>query len=142
MEEEIFQLPRFCQNSPSFFSVFGVPDWISLSWFLDFLPKNFSYSQLFISSAKAYSNEYIFIIWLYTLIALSAFKNNSFELNKVFIFGTLDSNVWVLFRETYIQFDLSTGELVQKPSEQFFGKNSKVESNSRFLKYYIRVYHW
>ena len=117
-------------------------DWITLSWFLDFLPKKNFIFTTFHQQCKNYSNAYIFIIWLYTLIALSAFKNNSFELNKVFIFGTLDSNVWVLFRETYIQFDLSTGELVQKPSEQFFGKNSKIESNSRFLKYYIRVYRW
>ena len=58
-------------------------------------------------------------------------KNNSFELNKNVILKTFDSNVPVLFREIYIQFDYKQRETC---SEIFFrtvfSENIKTESNS------------
>ena len=68
-------------------------------------------------------------------------KHDSFALNKIVILKTFDSNVRVLFRETYIRFGYKSRETC---SETFFRtvffENIKIESNSRFLKYYIRVY--
>ena len=44
-------------------------------------------------------------------------KHNSFELNKIVILKTFDSNVWVLFGETYIRFEYKSRETC---SETFF----------------------
>ena len=44
-------------------------------------------------------------------------KHNSFELNKIVILKTFDTNVWVLFRETYIRFEYKSRETC---SETFF----------------------
>ena len=54
-------------------------------------------------------------------------NTNSFELSKDVILKTFNSNVWVLFRETYIRFDIINNEkLVQKlSSEKFFSKTLK-----------------
>ena len=70
----------------------------------------------------------------------SAIKNNSFELNKILHLKKINSNVRMLFRKTYFRFDYKLRETC---SETFFRtvffENIKIESNSRFLKYYIRV---
>ena len=44
------QTPDFCQDTPGFWCCPGVPDWISLSWFLYFLPKKCSYLHNFSSA--------------------------------------------------------------------------------------------
>ena len=66
-----------------------------------------------------YSNSY--------LECYKKHNTNSFELSKDVILKTFNSNVWVLFRETYIRFDIINNEkLVQKlSSEKFFSKTLK-----------------
>ena len=58
-------------------------------------------------------------------------KHNSFELNKNVILKTFNSNVQVLFQETYIRFSYKQRETC---SETFFRtvffENIKTESNS------------
>ena len=79
------------------------------------------------------------LIVIHTLNSIK--KHNSFELNKNVILKTSDANIRVLSRETYIRFDYKQRETC---SETFFRtvcfENNKIESNSRFMKYYTRVY--
>ena len=64
-------------------------------------------------------------------------KHNSFELNKIVILKTFGC----CFERHTFDSSINHGKLVQKlSSEQFLFENIKIESNSRFLKYYIRVY--
>ena len=109
----------------------------------------FIFTWFFISSAKNYTNQInvfsLFDSIIYSSSYFECYKKhntNSFQLNKNAILKTFNLNVWVLFQETYIRFDIINSEiLVQKLSSgQFFFENIKIESNSRFLKYYIRVY--
>ena len=126
----------------------GIPDWIDLSRFLDFSPKFFPYSHNFSSAVQKITQINVFSLFDSIIYSSSYFEcykkhnTNSFQLNKNAILKTFNLNVWVLFQETYIRFDIINSEiLVQKLSSgQFFFENIKIESNSRFLKYYIRVY--
>ena len=78
-------------------------------------------------------------IVIHTLNAIKT--TNSFELYKNISFKTFYLNVRAPFRDTYIRFDDKQWETC---SETFFRtvffENIKIESNSRFVKYYIRVY--
>ena len=58
-------------------------------------------------------------------------KHSSFELNKIIILKTFNSNVRVLFRETYIRFDYKQREICSETLfRTFYFESIKTESNS------------
>ena len=88
--------------------------------------------------------NYIYLV-VHNLNSIKSITN-SFELNKNVILKTFESNVPLLFRETYIRFDYKQQETCSETFIRtfFFFENIKTEiiSLARFLKYYIRVYQW
>ena len=78
---------------------------------------------------------------IYSNSYLKHYKKYNSKLNKNVILETFESNVRVLFRETYIRFDYKQWETCSETFIRavffffFFFENIKIESNSRFLKF-------
>ena len=106
--------------------------------------KKFIFTYFFIGSLKL---TQINIFWLFDSIFYSNSylecykKYNSFELNENVILKRFDSNVPVLFLETYIRFDYKQwGTCSELFFRTVFFENIKIESNYGFLKCNIIVY--
>ena len=100
---------------------------------LDFSPKKIHIQIIFHQQCKFNTNKFFFIIdsIIYGNSHLECYKkHNNFKRNKNVILKTFDSNVRVLFRETYIRFYYKQRETCPETFfRTFFFENIKIESN-------------
>ena len=109
----------------------GIPDSIKLSRLLDLSPKNLYSHNFFISSGKTYTNKWFFHclnLSFRVIHSLNSINNiTSLSSTKMLFCIWKDVHSIRLLTETFFR-------------TVFFSENIKIESKSRFLKYYIRVY--
>ena len=103
-----------------------------MSRFFRFLTKKFSYSLAQINVFSLFDTKTLF----------DTYKNITVLSSTKMLFGKHSIQTFECYFERHA-FDsiIDRGKLVQKlSSKQLFFENMKIESNSRFLKYSIRVY--
>ena len=114
---------------------------IKLSRFIDSSPKNIS---IYIHIIFYQQCKMFFHCLTLSFIVIHSYKKpNSFELNKNVILKTFISTFECYLERHRFGSVINSAKLLQKLSSDqffFFPENNKMQSNSRFLKYYIRVY--
>ena len=135
---ETFKLSRFCV---------GVPDGIGLFRFLVFSAKKFSYSHNVSSAVQKLTQINVFSLfdsiiysdsYLECLITITVLSST-----KLLFWKHLIRTFGCYFERHTFDSIINRGKPNQKLSSEFFFfffGNIKIKSNSRFLKYYIRVY--